>query len=108
MVFDDGNTRITQMHGGHSRGQVYRIDEQSFVAIPILNADLGVYSLAVGSAQRLLNGDYHFDAGFVLESDGAMEAYSFQVNPEGKIVYAAHQGAALYRTFRMTDLYTPR
>jgi arylsulfate sulfotransferase len=106
MVFDDGNTRVAQMHGGNSRGQVYRIDELNMAATPVLSADLGVYSLAVGSAQQLLDGNYHFDAGFVSEN-GTLDAYSFEVNPAGATVYEAHQNVSLYRTFRMTDMYTP-
>jgi hypothetical protein len=106
MVFDDGNTRVAQMRGGNSRGQVYRIDEQKMLATPVLNADLGVYSLAVGSAQQLSDGNYHFDAGFVSEN-GTLDAYSFEVSPAGATVYEAHQNVSLYRTFRMTDMYTP-
>jgi hypothetical protein len=106
MVFDDGNTRVARMHGGNSRGQVFRIDEQNLMATPVLNDDLGVYSLAVGSAQFLTDGNYHFDAGFVSEN-GTLDAYSFEVNPAGTTVYEAHQNVSLYRTFRMTDIYTP-
>ena len=106
MVFDDGNTRVAQMQGGNSRGQVYQIDEQKMVVTPVLNADLGVYSLAVGSAQQLLDGNYHFDAGFVSENN-TLDAYSFEVTPAGNTVYEAHQNVSLYRTFRMTDMYTP-
>jgi len=29
------------------------------------------------------------------------------VNPAGATVYEAHQNTSLYRTFRMTDMYTP-
>jgi hypothetical protein len=72
-----------------------------------LNADLGVYSLAVGSAQKLRDGDYHFDAGFVLE-DAKFVSYSVEVDPSGNAVYVAKADAPLYRTFRMTDLYRPR
>jgi len=106
MVFDDGNTRVAVMQGGNSRGQVLQIDEVNRLATPILNADLGVYSLAVGSAQLLRDGNYHFDAGFVLEN-GTIDSYSFEVNAGGAIVYDAHQNTILYRTFRMTDMYTP-
>ena len=52
LVFDDGNTRIVS-NGGNSRGQVLELDEQNRTASFILNADLGVYSMAVGSAQLL-------------------------------------------------------
>ena len=107
LVFDDGNTRVAAMNGGNSRGQVFTIDEQNRVVTPVLNADLGVYSQAVGSAQKLRDGDYHFDAGFVAEN-GTNDAHSFEVNGTGKIMYDAHANTILYRTFRMTDMYTPR
>lgn len=105
MVFDDGNTRVAAM-GGNSRGQVYAMDERNRVVTPVLNADLGVYAAAVGSAQLLRNGDYHFDAGFVQEN-GTIDSYSFEMDPNAQIRYEAHQNVILYRTFRMTDMYTP-
>jgi len=104
LVFDDGNTRVTRM-GGHSRGQVFKLDEKNRTASFILNADLGVFSLAVGSAQLLPDRNYHFNAGFVPEGKGV--AYSIEVDGAGHIVYEAKANAILYRTFRMTNLYTP-
>ncbi|HUI78967.1 MAG TPA: aryl-sulfate sulfotransferase [Bryobacteraceae bacterium] len=106
LVFDDGNTRVTVMNGGNSRGQVLQIDEQNLVATPLLNADLGVYSEAVGSAQDLRDGNFHFDAGFV-EENNTIDSYSFEVNPSGQITYDAHQNVIVYRSFRLTDMYTP-
>jgi hypothetical protein len=106
MVFDDGNTRVAEMKGGNSRGQVLQIDEENRIVTPILNADLGVYSMAVGSARRLRDGNYHFDAGFVMEN-GTIDSYSFEIDPAGVVQYEAHQDVILYRTFRMTDMYTP-
>jgi arylsulfate sulfotransferase len=105
LVFDDGNTRITTLGGGHSRGQVLSIDEQAMTATPVVNADLGTYSVAVGSAQQLSNGNYHFDAGYVPVSGGAV-AYSFEVDGSGKIVYNANANAPLYRTFRLSSVYS--
>jgi len=104
LVFDDGNTRVGSM-GGNSRGQVLRLDEPNRSASFILNADLGVYSLAVGSAQLLPDHNYHFDAGFVPQGTGV--AYSFEVDGTGHVVYEAKANAILYRTFRMTNMYTP-
>jgi len=106
VVFDDGNTRVAAMQGGNSRGQVFQIDEQSRTVTPVLNADLGVYSIAVGSAQHLRDGNYHFDAGYVTEN-GTIDSYSFEVDPTGQIQYEARQNVILYRTFRMLDMYTP-
>jgi arylsulfate sulfotransferase len=105
LVFDDGNTRVA-MQGGNSRGQVWQIDEPNLIATSLLNVDLGVYAAAVGSAQLLRDGNYQFDAGFVQENN-TIDSYSFEVNPSSQIVYETHQNAILYRTFRMTDMYTP-
>jgi probable HAF family extracellular repeat protein len=52
-----------------------------------------------------LEGDEVFHP-FVSEN-GTLDAYSFEVNPAGATVYEAHQNVSLYRTFRMTDMYTP-
>jgi len=104
LVFDDGNTRVTS-NGGNSRGQALKLDEPNRTASFILNADLGVFSLAVGSAQLLPDHNYHFDAGFVPE--GAGVAYSIEVDGTGHFVYEAKANTILYRTFRMTNLYTP-
>ena len=106
LVYDDGNTRVSELHEGHSRGQVFQVDESRFTVTPVVNADLGVYSLAVGSAQRLRNGDFAFDSGFVPE-DNSVVSYSAQVNAAGNIVYQAKANAILYRTFRMADMYSP-
>jgi arylsulfate sulfotransferase len=105
LVFDDGNTRIVAMNGGNSRGQVLEIDEQNFIATPMLNADLGVYAQAVGSAERLRDGNYHFDAGYVVENN-TTDAYSFEVDGTGTILYNAQANTILYRTFRTSDMYT--
>jgi arylsulfate sulfotransferase len=106
LVYDDGNTRIGSLGSGHSRGQAFQVDEVNRTVTPLLNADLGVYSLAVGSAQHLRDGNFHFDSGFVPE-DGATVTYSAEVEPSGNIVYQAKARTILYRTFRMTDLYSP-
>ncbi|MGH8212852.1 MAG: aryl-sulfate sulfotransferase, partial [Rhodanobacteraceae bacterium] len=65
-VFDDGNTRVFDNPGvtENSRGQVYQVDEVNKVATLLVNSDLGVYSAALGSAQLLSNGNYHFLPGF--------------------------------------------
>jgi arylsulfate sulfotransferase len=104
LVFDDGNTRVKVEGGGHSRGQALQVDEQNMVVTPVLNADLGYFSYALGSAQLLLDGNYHFDVGFV-EENNTIDAYSLEVTPSGQIIYNAHQNTILYRTFRMATMY---
>ncbi len=107
-VFDDGNTRNATDPAANSRGQALVIDEQNRVANLILNADLGTYSPAVGSAQKLPNGDYHFDSGFILDPSGSGNriSQSVEVNAAGNIVYGIQFGTIEYRSFRMRDLYT--
>lgn len=104
-VFDNGNTRVASQ-GGNSRGQVLRLDEKNRTASFLLNADLGIFSMAVGSAQKLRDQNYHFDAGFVPNGKG-QSAYSIEVNGTGSIVYKAKANTILYRTFRITSMYEP-
>jgi arylsulfate sulfotransferase len=106
-VFDDGNTRAANDPTAHSRGQVLRIDEQNRGATLVLNADLGTYSPAVGSAQQLRNGNYHFDSGFILDPSGigGRVSQSLEVDPSGNIMYGIQFGTIEYRSFRMNDLY---
>jgi hypothetical protein len=67
LLFDNGNTRISRNSGqGASRGQLWRIDETAHTAKLVMQADLGGNSSALGSAQLLANGNYHFGAGFCL------------------------------------------
>ena len=82
---------------------MWQIDEEKRVAKLLLNADLGTYSFALGAAQKLPNGNYHFGAGWA--PDGS--AKSLEVDPSGKIVYEIEAGSQEYRSFRMQDLYTP-
>jgi hypothetical protein len=110
LVLDDGNVRRASDPAAHSRGQALLVDEPNRVVTVLLNADLGVYSAALGSAQRLPDGNYHFDAGFLLSVDSSgnpvYAADSFQVEPSGTIDFGLQFGDLEYRTFRMPDLYT--
>jgi arylsulfate sulfotransferase len=104
-MFDNGNTRHSIFSTANSRGYVLNIDQTNMTVTPILLSDLGVYSPALGSASRLLNGNYHFLAGTV--QPGPFNQ-SIEVLPNGTIGLAAQiTGAAAYRSFRMLNLYTP-
>jgi len=107
-VFDDGNTRVADNPGvtENSRGQAYNIDETNLVATQILNADLGVYSFALGSAQLLSNGNYHFLPG-INNSPSGMFSQSIEVLPDGTIGFIEQSTATAYRSFRMPNLYSP-
>ncbi len=106
LVFDDGNTRVMTQNQGYSRGQVLQVDEPNRMATVVVNADVGLYSLALGSAQKLSDGNYHFDFGYVVEPSG-IHAYSIEVDPSGNVLYNTKASVPLYRSFRMTDMYTP-
>lgn len=108
MVFDDGNLRSYDDPNAHSRGQVYQLDEDSRTATLRINADLGGYSFALGAAEILPNGNYHFDAGWISDDPvGGMNASrSVEVDKSGNAVYGLSIGTPEYRTYRLRDLYT--
>jgi arylsulfate sulfotransferase len=110
LVFDDGNVRAATNPAAHSRGQALQVDQVNKVVSPILNADLGVYSGALGTAELLPNGHYNFDAGFLLSTDAngnpVYNAQSLEVDLLGHIDFGVQFGTLEYRTFRMRDLYT--
>jgi arylsulfate sulfotransferase len=110
LVFDDGNVRAANDPSAHSRGQVLQVDEVNKVVHPMLNADLGVYSGALGTAELLPNGHYNFDAGFLLSTDAngnpVYNAQSLEVDSSGNFDFGVQFGTLEYRTFRMPDLYT--
>jgi arylsulfate sulfotransferase len=107
-VFDDGNTRIAaQGPTAHSRGQVYNVDSVAKTATLLLNADLGTYSPALGSAQVLLNGNHHFASGAVglFGMPAKVAAHDVEVGSSGTIVFDYQTASAEYRSFRMQSLY---
>ena len=101
LVFDNGNTRQAEDATAHSRGQLLRIDEKSRTVRLDLNADLGGYARALGSAQRLEDGNYHFNFGWT--PDGLSRALEFDAS--GNQVSAIETGTQQYRSFRMKSLY---
>jgi hypothetical protein len=110
ILFDNGNTRIARNSDrGNSRGQVWRLDEESRTARLVLNADLGVNASALGSAQLLPNGNYHFDAGFIVDPANRARRFTqaLEVDPGGNIVWGMQSQSQQYRNFRLDDLYTP-
>ncbi len=104
-ILDDGHTRFKKDPKAHNRGQVWKLDEQAHTATLVHNADLGVYAIAVGSAQTLSNGGHTFEAGFI--DLAAPYGRAVETSPEGKVVYAQQvDGTIVYRSFRVPDLYT--
>jgi hypothetical protein len=103
ILFDNGNVRHVADGVANSRGQVLSLDEVNRSATLSLNADLGSYCFALGAAEKLRNGNYHFHCGWTDDATSLL----LEVDPSGQIVYALHALAAEYRSFRMRDLYTP-
>jgi arylsulfate sulfotransferase len=105
IVFDDGDRRKKKDPKANNRGQVWDLDERAMTATLVVNADLGVYSPAVGSAQTLSGGGYSFQSGMI--NMPAVSTRETEVGADGKIVYAQQFDAAVnYRSFRVPDLYT--
>jgi hypothetical protein len=106
IVFDDGDRRKKKDPKANNRGQVWELDEQAMTATLVVNADLGVYSPAVGSAQSLSGGGYSFQSGMI--NLPVVSTRETEVGTDGKIVYAQQfEAAVAYRSFRVPDLYTP-
>jgi arylsulfate sulfotransferase len=109
-MFDNGNTRVAPpplgLGSGDSRGYVLNVDQTNMVVTPTLLADLGYFSLALGTAELLSNGDYHFEAG-----DGpTVPPFSdaIEVFPNATLGFTTMTSSyPCYRNFRMASLYIP-
>jgi arylsulfate sulfotransferase len=110
-LFDNGNTRITESSEfcgngstqSDSRGQSWQLDETHKVATPVVNLDMGVFSLATGSAELLSSGNYHFFLGFI----NGTNSKSVEYTPGGTLKFDQAQAQNVgYRSFRMTSLYS--
>jgi hypothetical protein len=108
LLFDNGNARVEGPAGigGNSRGQVFRLNEAARTATLTFNHDLGGYSAALGSSQRLSNGSLFFGNGF-LGDEAAPLSESIEVAPDGTRKFTIQAEAFTYRALRMKDLYRP-
>jgi arylsulfate sulfotransferase len=108
-LFDNGNTRVSPpplgLGSGDSRGYVLSVDQVNMVVTPTVMADLGFFSLALGTAERLANGDYHFDAGIASGTPSYSQA--IEVFPDATLGFTLQMdNVKSYRTIRMDTLYT--
>ncbi len=104
ILFDNGNTRRASDATADSRGQVWKLDEQTMTATLEFNFDLGNYSMALGSAQRLSNGDYVFTSGFQGTAPHLF-GQAIEVRPDGSKAYVLQVNRMEYRSFRVQTLY---
>ena len=104
LLFDNGNTRQAVDPNAHSRGQLWKLDEDAMTATLEFNVDLGNYSPELGAAQRMPNGNYVFDSGSQVAPSGHF-GQSIEVLPDGTKTYVQEVAARDYRSFRMSSLY---
>ena len=98
VVFDDGNTRHDTTPSQDSRGQELVLDERTMKASLVVNADLGNYSVALGSAQSLPGGNLAFTSA----------GQSIEVLPDGTKTYVQQMsGLPEYRSYFESSLYVP-
>lgn len=114
-LFDNGNTRCTDpstgqyIAGCNSRGQALTLDEANRTATLTVNANLGVYSQAQGSAERLPTGSYVFGAGTLELPPSFSQSIETPPTTSDQAVapqlYVQQLGAIEYRSYRVGDLY---
>lgn len=106
ILFDNGNTRCAENNElCYSRGQIYQLNEVNMTASLVLNANLENYSFALGSAQQVTNGNFHFDSG-IQPAGSELLSTSQEVLSNGKTHYSLLLGQGAYRSFRMVNLYS--
>ncbi len=115
-LWDNGNTRIQNTDpNGHSRIQVYAVNEAALQMNLNTDIDSGYYSFALGTAQFLPNGNLWGDAGAVGPKAGPWAGYSVEADStNGSILYVLQMASGgtrgpnsflTYRTFRLPSLY---
>jgi len=133
-LFDNGNTRVSNPPLGlgtgchpfdcNSRGMVLTFTEPTGDCVtgcspgtvtPVASLDLGGYSLAMGSAQLLANGNYFFENAIVVDVVGgityglsmemAPNPAAPQVGPANVLMNLA--GPQHYRGWQLQSLYNP-
>lgn len=112
ILYDNGMTRCegegTYIEGCHSRGQVLEIDEVGLFATLVVNIDLGNYSEAMGSCQKLSGGNYNFTSGYqpVPMSYPDRFGTSDEFLPDGTLGYSLETNNWVYRSYKLMNLYT--
>jgi hypothetical protein len=99
ILFDDGNVRQSTRPQETSRGQELILNERTMVATLVVNAHLGNYAPALGSAQTLPNGNLVFGSGFAEQT--------IEVSPHGRRLYVLRMKmpGKQYRTYIYASLY---
>ena len=106
IVYDNGTLRCKLWDHCVSRGQVYRLDEDAMTATLVVNVNLDKYASALGAAQRLINGNFHFSSGTLLDEQGHYISHSDELTVQSDLIYETVTEGAVYRSYRLRDLYT--
>jgi len=108
-VYDNGNTHcvLGLRRPCTSRGQVWHIDEQTMTATPELNVEMGVDSFALGSAQPLESGGFHFNNGLGAMRGGQVGSMGTEVDQNGALLRSLFLDELVYRSWRLPDLALP-
>jgi hypothetical protein len=105
LVFDDGNTRQASNPAAHSRGQEWILNEPNRTATLVVNADMGNYSMFLGSSEMLPNGNLAFTSGGLVAGNGPA-GQSIEVLPDGTRVYVQQISEFEYRSYFESTLYS--
>jgi hypothetical protein len=100
VLFDNGNGRCLRSGAAKtcaSRGQEIKLDEKTHTATTLLSVGLGTFRQALGSAQKLANGNLFFAGGFPVSRET-------EFSPAGKLVYELDAAGAEYRDYRISGL----
>ena len=104
MLFDNANATNGELGG--SRGEVWTINETAKTAKLNTDARMNTYSSVVGSARTLMNGNLYFLSGFI--NGTYSQSIEFTNNsPYATPAVTFTASSPSYRSFRMTDLYSP-
>jgi arylsulfate sulfotransferase len=105
-LMDDNHFNHGKDNKAQGRAQVWTLDEKNLKATLSYTADLGGYSLCCGTMQTLKGGGYSSVAGFI--DPTSIHGRAVEVDKDGKTVFAIElEGVIVYRTFRMSDMYSP-
>jgi hypothetical protein len=102
VLFDDGNGRAAVDPNADSRGQEWILNEQTMTATLVVNADLGNYSPALGSAQMLPNGNLAFTSGIIVPN---YVGQTIEVLPDGTQTFVQQLNGLEYRSYLMSNFY---
>ena len=91
--------RRSKVPGSKSRVQELVLNEKTLQARLVVNANVGVYAQALGSAQKLPNGNFDVDSGFTEQT--------IEVRPNGTRTYVLDMNmpGQQYRSYIYANLY---